>query len=147
RDCTVPLAAFTHSPPSYRNAALAVVEVKPGPDFAEDYRALGAPLLLMIQGDEVTVWQVHWEGRPTVLHRRPLASLSALFLENRDNWSPRRIHSAKSFALLDGSYQLDFVDVGLLPAIEGVIHTKLDRLLTETLAEAVRLRMVRPGEQ
>jgi hypothetical protein len=30
---------------------------------------------------------------------------------------------------------------------EGVLHTKLDRLLTETLSEAVRLRIARPGEQ
>ena len=33
--------------------------------------------------------------------------------------------------------QLDFVDVGLLPALKGMIHAKLDRLLRDILHEAV----------
>jgi hypothetical protein len=148
RDCTVSLVAFTHSPPSYRNAAIAVVEVERGKrELAEDYRSLGAPILFAIDGDEVTVWKVQGEGPPSFVRREPLRAVSSLFSEYRAEWSPQRIHGAKSFALLKESYQLDFVDLGLLPAIEGVIHTKLDRLLTETLAEAVRLRVVRPGEQ
>lgn len=148
RDYTVPLAAFTHSPPSYRNAALAVVEPAHfGFEITEEYRALGAPLLFVIQGQEVTVWQVHSKGRPTIYRRVVLDQLSALFSEHQKIWSPRRIHRAKSLGSLDKSYQLDFVDIGLLPAIEGMIHNKLDRLLTETLAETVRLRIIRAGEQ
>lgn len=41
--------------------------------------------------------------------------------------------TAPSRSAPPGSYQLDFVDSGLLPAIEGEIHIKLDRLLVETL--------------
>ena len=40
--------------------------------------------------------------------------------------TPERIHNAKSFGLLNKSFQLDFVDVGLMPAIEGEVHSKLD---------------------
>ena len=46
------------------------------------------------------------------------------------------IQRAKSIGGADRSYQLDFVDVGLMPAIEGEIHAKLDRLLGEALAAA-----------
>jgi hypothetical protein len=69
---TVELAAFTHKPPSYRNAALAVVEIKQGMarEVAADYRALGAPLLFAIEGQEVTVWEVRTDGHPTVIDRR-----------------------------------------------------------------------------
>jgi hypothetical protein len=146
---TVELAAFTHKPPSYRNAALAVVEIKQGMarEVAADYRALGAPLLFAIEGQEVTVWEVRTDGHPTVHRQARLDQLPALFYDNRDKWSPRRIHEAKSFGLLNRSYQLSFVDAGLLPAIEGELHGRLDRLLNETLAETVRLRIIRPGER
>jgi hypothetical protein len=69
-DRRVPLAAFTHAPPSYRNAALAVVEAdgRDAIDVAIEYRALGAPLLFVVEGQRVTVWRVHPELRPTI-HR------------------------------------------------------------------------------
>jgi hypothetical protein len=148
-DRTVPLAAFTHTPPSYRNAALAVVEIAEGTgsEIAPDYRALGAPLLFVIEGQRVTVWEVHPSTHPTIHRQTTLDQVSALFAANRDSWNPQRIHNAKSFGLLNRSYQLDFVDAGLLPAIEGEVHEKLDRLLNETLAETVRLRVIRPGQQ
>ena len=148
-DRVVPLAAFTHTPPSYRNAALAVVEAKgrSAEDVVTDYRALGAPLLFVIEDQQVTVWEVHPKERPTIHRQATLDQLGALFAANQEIWSPQRIHSAKSFGLLNRSYQLDFVDIGLLPAIEGEIHNKLDRLLNETLAETVRLRVIRHGER
>jgi N-6 DNA Methylase len=148
-DRTVPLAAFTHTPPSYRNAALAVIEIAEGTgsEVAPDYRALGAPLLFVVEGQQVTVWEVHPSGRPTIHRRTTLDQVGSLFAVNRDVWGPQRIHNAKSFGLLSKSYQLDFVDAGLLPAIEGEVHDKLDRLLNETLAETVRLRVIRPGER
>jgi hypothetical protein len=148
-DRTVPLAAFTHTPPSYRNAALAVIEIAEGTgsEVAPDYRALGAPLLFVVEGQRVTVWEVHPNGRPTIHRRTTLDQVGSLFAINRDVWSPQRIHNAKSFGLLNKSYQLDFVDVGLLSAIEGEVHDKLDRLLNETLAETVRLRVIHPGQQ
>ena len=40
---------------------------------------------------------------------------------------------------MDVNYQLDFVDVGLLPAIEGEIHIRLDRLLTDSITEALKV--------
>ena len=115
---TAPLAAFTHTPPSYRNAAIAAVEVTQGtgPEITRDYRALGAPLLFVIEGQQVTVWEVSSEARPVIHRQATLDQLSAFFDENREFWSPQRIHNAKSFGQLNQSYQLDFVDAGLMPA-------------------------------
>jgi N-6 DNA Methylase len=145
----VPLAAFTHSPPSYRNAALAVVEAQSDDPviLPDEYRALGAPLLFAIEGERITVRQIRSSGRPTILTQVGQEGIGALFSENQQVWNPRKIHNAKSFGLLNKSFQLDFVDVGLMPAIEGEVHDKLDRLLNEALAETVRLRIVRRGEQ
>jgi len=56
-----------------------------------------------------------------------------LFAKQSGQWKPDAIHRAKSIGAFDLSYQLDFVDVGLLPAIEWEIHVKLDRLLQQVI--------------
>lgn len=134
----VPLVAFTQTPPSYRSAALAVVEGKGAnaEDVVRTHRALGAPLLFVVEGDDVTVWQVRSKEPPRVLERLTVPELPALFERNREVWNPDAIHRAKSVGAMEKGYQLDFIDLGLLPAIEGEIHAKLDRLLVETLAAA-----------
>lgn len=135
---TAALAAFTQTPPSYRSAALAIVQAegREGLDLVQAFRALGAPLLFVVEGDDITVWQVRSVDPPRVLERLTVAELPALFKRNRDIWHPDAIHRAKSVGAVEKGYQLDFVDLGLLPAIEGEIHAKLDRLLVETLAAA-----------
>ena len=65
-----------------------------------------------------------------------VAEFGQLFEEHKDTWRPDAIHRAKSIGAIDQSYQLDFVDVGLLPALEGEIHNKLHRLLVNMLAAA-----------
>ena len=136
----VPLVAFTQTPPSYRSAALAVVEddSRAALNLVHAHRALGAPLLFVIEGNDVTVWQVRSVDPPRVLERLTVAELPSLFARNRDTWRPDAIHRAKSVGVIEKNYQLDFIDIGLLPAIEGEIHAKLDRLLIETLAAATQ---------
>ncbi len=135
---TAALAAFTQTPPSYRSAAFAVApaEGREGVDLVQTFRALGAPLLLVVEGNDVTVWQVRSADPPRVLERLTVSELPALFQQNHDTWNPDAIHRAKSVGAVEKDYQLDFIDLGLLPAIEGEIHAKLDHLLVETLAAA-----------
>ena len=149
QDRRVALAAFTHEPPSYRNAALGVVEAggREATEVAKECRALGAPLLFVIEDEKVTVCEIHPQQRPTIYREASWSQIETLFNEHREFWKPQRIHNAKSFGFLKREYQLDFVDVGLMPAIEGEIHGKLDRLLNETLADTVRMRVIRAGEQ
>jgi hypothetical protein len=137
---TAPLVAFTRTPPSYRSAALAVVEGggRRAIDLVQEHRALGAPLLFVIELEDVTVWQVRSHGPPRSLEKVKLHDLKALFERNRKDWHPDAIHRAKAVGIAGGPYQLDFVDAGLLPAIEGEVHLKLDRLLVETLDVARR---------
>lgn len=132
---TVPLAAFTRTPPSYRSAAIAVVrgEGRRTVDLVNEHRSLGAPLLFVIEQDEVTVWQVRSDVPPRAIERVRLGEVADLFTRNQANWHPDAIHRAKSIGASGTAFQLDFVDLGLLPAIEGEIHVKLDRLLVESL--------------
>lgn len=132
---TVQLAVFTRTPPSYRSAALAVVhgEGRQSLDVVNEHRALGAPLLFVINQDDVTVWEVRNKVPPRAIETVEFKGIDDLFKRHRASWHPDAIHRAKSVGLAEGGYQLDFVDLGLLPAIEGEIHLKLGRLLVETL--------------
>lgn len=105
-------------------------------DLVKAHRALGAPLLFVIEGDQVSLWQVRGDTPPRMLERLPVGDVPALFERHRETWRPDAIHRAKSIGAIDRNYQLDFVDLGLLPAVEGEIHLKLDRLLVDTLAAA-----------
>ena len=132
------LAVFTQTPPSYRSAAFGVSESSVlGPEeTARQFRALGAPLFFVIEADDVSVWQIYANGPPRVLQNCKVQSLNSLFQVHRQDWIPDSIHRAKSIGQIDATYQLDFVDAGLIPALEGEIHDKLDRLLRESLAAA-----------
>ena len=132
---TVQLAAFTRTPPSYRSAALAVVhgEGRKAIDVVNEHRALGAPLLFVINQDDVTVWEVRSKVPPRAIETVDHAGIEDLFNRHRATWHPDAIHRAKSVGSSEDGHQLDFVDLGLLPTIEGEIHVKLGRLLVETL--------------
>src|SRR3954452_11138023 len=145
---TVSLAAFTHTPETYRSAAMAVVaEGERGPEaVVREHSALGAPLFFVIERDQVSVWQAYANATPRLLDRVELSAVSHLFESNRPVWNPQAIHRAKLIGRVDKSYQLDFVDLGLLPAIEGQIHEKLDRLLAKALEAAVGSQAIRPRD-
>jgi type I restriction-modification system DNA methylase subunit len=132
----VDLAAFTQTPASYRTAAFGVIREDES-DISQalmGYRSLGAPVMLSISEKQVTVWQVRSTGKPRRIDEYSLDQIPALFAKQSGQWTPGAIHRAKSIGAFDLSYQLDFVDVGLLPAIEGEIHVKLDRLLQEIIS-------------
>lgn len=131
-----PLAVFTQTPPSYRSAAFGAAEAqKNGAEvLVRGFRDLGAPLFFVVEAEMVSVWQVYADGPPRLIERASLDAIDRLFEARRSTWNPDSIHRAKSIGRFNSAYQLDFVDIGLMPAIEGQIHEKLDRLLNETLA-------------
>ena len=97
-------------------------------------RALGAPVFLSIDptGD-VGVWAVEAHRSPRLLERVTLDQIDDLFLRNADTWAPHALHRAKAQGAANVAYQLDFVDLGLLPAIESEVQVKLERVLTEVI--------------
>lgn len=135
--CSVPFAAFTQTPPSYRSAAFAVVEATPetAAELIRSYRALGAPVFLAIEPEKISAWQVHANKPPEKFAEFGLDSIPLFFAERHESWSPDRIHRAKSIGHIEPKAQLDFVDIGLMPAIAGEIHIKLDRLIRQAIAD------------
>jgi N-6 DNA Methylase len=138
---TIDMAAFTQTPPSYRTAAFGVIAHSLNdPAELSNYRALGAPAIFAVSGDIVELWQVRAQGTHRRLARHFLDDLPEFFGRNAEYWNPRAIHRAKSIASDHEPTQLDFVDAGLMIAIEGEIHLKLDALLRRTLSGVLDAR-------
>jgi hypothetical protein len=131
----VPLAAFTQLPESFRSAAFGVVEDDGYPaDAIMARRALGAPVFFSIGGDSVGVWSVGARTAPTLRERVSLAELPELFERYRAHWNPQALHRAKALGQGVGPVQYDFVDLGLLPAIEAEVEAKLHQAMAEVVA-------------
>lgn len=131
---SVELAVFTQVPESYRSAAFGVI-VGGDESSLMARRALGAPILFSIGRQDVGVWRVGARDAPRLLERVKLHALPELFQRNADRWRPQAVHRAKSLGQTQATYQLDFVDLGLLPAIEREVEDKLDRLLRQVVGE------------
>ena len=129
----VDLAAFTHLPESYRSAAFGVITGELNETAIVERRALGAPILFAIDDSQVGVWRVGALDAPRLLERVSLEALPDLFERNRLTWRPQAVHRAKSLYQSQPEYQLDFVDLGLIPAIEHEVEEKLDRLLQQVI--------------
>jgi hypothetical protein len=132
---TVALAAFTQTPESFRSAAFGVVENEYDSGAAVmANRALGAPIFFSIDSDEVGVWVVGARQAPRLLERVPSVRLPNLFARYRDSWTPQALHRSKALGLPRDPVQVDFIDLGLLPAIEQEVQHKLHQVMTEVLA-------------
>lgn len=131
----VDLAAFTQVPESYRSAAFGVITGMADETIIAGRRALGAPILLAIGQEDVGVWRVSAQDAPRLLERVTHDRLIDLFERNAERWRPSSIHRAKSLGQNQPAYQLDFVDLGLIPAIEHEVEEKLDRLLAHVVAK------------
>ena len=134
----VVLAAFTQVPESYRSAAFGVISGTTDETTVLNHRALGAPILLAISQRDVGVWRVGAQGAPKLLERVSLDALPELFRRNAERWRPQAVHRAKLLGQGQAGYQLDFVDLGLIPAIEREVEEKLDRLLARVIAELLK---------
>lgn len=131
---TVALAAFTQTPESFRSAAFGVVEGEPDSAAAVmASRALGAPIFFSIDSDSVGVWSVGARQAPRLLERVSVDQLGDLFDRHRDSWTPQALHRAKALGLPRGPVQVDFVDLGLLPAIEHEVQHKLHHTMADVL--------------
>ena len=141
RDLHIPLAAFAQWPPSYRNACIGVLTAngQSGPQFVTEYRTLGAPMFFEVVKDRLDRYRIEASGQASFLESIPARNIHRAFEVNREKWAPDTIFRAKAITPLTDPVQLDFVDIGLLPALKGMIHGKLDRLLRNILQEAVNI--------
>ena len=138
----VPAAVFAQSPPSYSTACIAVdyVDERTGPESLAPLRALGAPYAFMVADDRVDQWVIGRNLSATrCIFSYPSDELDRRFEENAKVWSGADILRLKNIPVTTGPRQLDFIDFGLIPALEEHVRVKLAVILKETLSGGVRL--------
>lgn len=133
---TVPLAAFAYPSHDSRSACIAVVDggdLDPESTVASCW-SLGAPLVFLYLPDQWQLWQQS-TVKPKLLHEIPHKEMSRFFLKQKEELSPEAVYRAKTWARLDTRYQLDFVDVGLLPLVEAEAGRKLTELIERVILD------------
>ncbi|MEX0958976.1 MAG: DNA methyltransferase [Burkholderiales bacterium] len=132
------IATFFDVPPSYRNAAVAVVEVSdegPLERQLDDRRALGAPFLIALgKNDEVSAWTVTSRGVAKV-DSAAASDLKSFFDRHAAAWRPESIRRLKAPPIRRAAGpQLSLFDPIALYTIQAQVHEALDRLLRDFLA-------------
>jgi len=133
---TVPAAAFGRSPEDYDSACIAVL-LNGRTQEVSRCRALGAPFAIEVQDDGIVPWRIGRDERTTqpTSGRIPAAAMERFFRAIETKWSPGAVLRAKNIGKPVGPAELDWVDTGLIPALEAEVSTKLDRMLRRALQD------------
>lgn len=146
---TVPLAAFSSYPFTYRNACVGVVfgNERQGAEWVYRHRALGAPLIFEVGEKTIQAWSIGPTEARAVERPFPIASLESTFRSHRTIWNPDALGRLKSASDAKPNRQRDFYDAGLLPVLGRFFQTKLKDLLERGFADtAERYRSVHGKE-
>ncbi len=129
RDGTVPLLAFADRPFDSRTASVAVIQGQEiGDSDIAALRPLGAPLVFACLPGHFQFW-TQGANRPAFQRRLTARQLPRFFDQNRQDFAPGSIYRAKVWGRLEDSYQLEFVDAGLMPLVEEEAGRKLTQLV------------------
>lgn len=126
---TVDLGIFGQDPMDYRSACFGIqFQQEEGEvDVIERIRALGAPQILYVRDDVTQRWQIR-AGDIRLTEEFSTQSLTQRIRDSSEIWSPQAVLRAKSGFKREARQQ-DFVDLGLLPALEHEAARKIDQLV------------------
>lgn len=144
----IPAAAFGRTPFDYDSACIGVF-LTGDTGSPLRYRALGAPFAIEVQEDGIVPWSIGRDESTTrpSCGRIPAAAMDRFFSSIRQKWSPAEALRAKNIGKPVGPAELDWVDFGLIPALEDEISGKLDRLLREALVAGQRTYRKQTGQK
>lgn len=143
----VDAAAFSRKPFAYDTACFAVATSNgdAGVSLMRSVRALGAPRSFEITRDgRVFHWRV--SQNPSVEDRQGEIDprhVKAVFTSHRDRWSPDAISQSRVRPTV---LQPDFIDLGLIPALEEQIRDRLGPRLEDILHLATADYLERTGK-
>ncbi|MCX6704590.1 MAG: N-6 DNA methylase [Candidatus Woesebacteria bacterium] len=96
------------------------------------YQLLGCPVLLVYDDSGLQFWK-NSGIRVALLEQIESKKLSGFFSKYKDEFSPERIHRAKTFGRVKKNFQLSFCDLGLMPIIEEKEGKYLSTLTEEII--------------
>ena len=124
----IKLAAFAQSPPSYRDTCFGVaLPDDDSPESIAKYRALGAPQVLALHPNEgfVRPWSIGASAAPEPQDAFPYRDIADTFQNRFGEWTPTRMRDARSGTSSGAAAQLDFFDLGLIPALDFALDSQL----------------------
>lgn len=135
----VPAATFAREPADYDSACIAVFLQNGGAPPLR-YRSLGAPFGIEVQEDGIVPWSIGQNETTTraPVGRIPTDAVDRFFTSVDKKWNRDNVVRAKNIGKGVSPCELDWVDTGLIPALEGEISRKLDAMLTNALGAGQR---------
>jgi N-6 DNA Methylase len=135
KDQTVPLVGFAQSPADSRSACVAVLSGGRGPRIeVEACRPLGTPLVFVCSQDMLQWWK-QGASSAEYLDSVPAKDVDRFFHDHREDFSPDAVYRAKTWGRFQKAYQLNFVDLGLMPLVEEQVGKTLGRLIESNVSE------------
>ena len=133
-DHTLPLVGFAQFPTDSRSACVVVLSETPEPRKAvEACRPVGAPLVFVCCRDSLQWWKQRKDSAEW-LESVPAANVEKFFRAHQDAFSPEAVYRAKTLGRVRSEYQMDFVDVGVMPLLEEEVGTALSRLISQNVS-------------
>ena len=128
---TVSLGVFGQEPLDHRSACFGVQLAephRPSESLANELRSFGAPQVFIVRNGQCERWVME-ERAPAFREALETRDLPNAIVQNQAHWNPDKVIRAKLGFLRPDAVQLDFVDIGLLPALEREAQRKIDTLL------------------
>lgn len=128
---TIGRAVFGHEPFDYRSACFGIQIAEPNRStdaIVNELKALGAPQVFIINNGKTEQWAIN-EKKPVLKCEYETVNVPKVIIQNLKDWEPQAVMRAKSGFARPGPRQRDFVDIGLLPALEHEATQKIDLLL------------------
>lgn len=130
---SVALGGFIGKPWDARSACLAVVDATTDSRLAAHACIeFGAPTALVCRGDSLDWWQLSITGprEPRTIRAN---EIEGFFRTHSAQLKPENIYAAKLHRPVPFGVQMQFVDVGLMPALERKAGEALNRLVTQAI--------------
>lgn len=130
---SVALAGFIGKPWDARSACLAVVDATTDSRLAAHACIeFGAPTALVCRGDSLDWWQLSISG-PREPRTIRASEVDGFFRQHSEQLKPESIYAAKLHRPVRAGLQMEFVDVGLMPALERKVGAALNRLVSQSI--------------
>jgi len=107
----------------------------PSVSVVNELRALGAPQVFIIKNG-TSEWWINREKESVFQEKLKTEKLPKIIEQNKAEWNPDKMIRLKSGFQKPEPQQIDFIDIGLLPALEHQASSKIDSLISRILYDA-----------
>ena len=126
----VPLVVFSSAPADARSACIAVLE-KPQPTSEDIFalHGLGAPVVFVCTDEGLEWWKQSTRTPERIGGVIPPSNVAKFFDSHKGDFQPNLVYRAKTWGRYEKQHQLSFVDLGLMPLVDGEIGQRLVDLI------------------